>query len=86
MANMINLGDSMTGSTNWMSDIQTIKAERPNNFIFDSDVLGDNTLEDILSGFQDKESVREELINNIENYARFDIASIYAMLKRKGFE
>lgn len=83
---MINLGDSMTGSQNWLSDIRMIKSERPKNFIFDSDALGDNTLEDVLSGFQDKDSVREEIINNLENYARFDIASIYAMLKRNGFE
>lgn len=83
---MINLGDSMTGSKNWISDVKRIQEERPNNFIFDSDVLGDNTLEDVLSGFQDKESVREEVIDNLENYARFDIASIYAMLKRNGFE
>ena len=83
---MIRLDENMTGSKNWLGDIRMIKAERPNNFIFYSDVLGDNTLEDLLSGFKDKESVSKEVINNLENYARFDIASIYAMLKRKGFE
>ena len=82
---MTRLDENMTGSPNWLSDIRMIKAEMPKNFIFYSDVLGDNTLEDILSGFQDKESVREEVINNLENYARFDISSIYAMLKRNGF-
>lgn len=83
---MRRLDENMTGSKNWLSDIRMIKAERPKNFIFYSDVLGDNTLEDVLSVFQDKESAMEEIINNLENYARFDIASIYAMLKRKGFE
>ena len=85
MKNMRRLDKNMAGSTNWLSDIRMIKAERPKNFIFYSDVLGDSALEDTLSGFQDKESVREDVINNLENYAYFDIASIYAMLKRKGF-
>lgn len=76
----------LRGSAQWKSNIQNIKEIKPYNFIFYKDIFGDNTLADLLDNFIDKESVKREVIENLEHYSIFDLASIYSILKEKGFK
>ena len=84
---MINLTRNCNiGSLEWKGRVKKVQEERPENFSFGTDIFGENTLEDLLECFQDKEAVREEVISNLEHYARFDLASIYKILKDNGFK
>ena len=84
---MINLTRNCNiGSIAWKDRVKKVQEERPENFIFGTDVYGEDTLEDLIECFQDKEAVREEVISHLEYYARFDLASIYKLLKDNGFQ
>lgn len=83
---MMNLTENcMRGSFQWKANVSKIKKANPDNFIFYKDMFGDNTLKDIVDGFNDKEAVKREVVKNLEHYAMFDLASMYSMLKEKGF-
>lgn len=75
----------MRGSVQWNANVQKVKETNPDNFIFYKDIFGDNTLEDLLDGFNDKESVKREIIENLEHYAKFDLPSMYSILREKGY-
>ena len=84
---MINLTkDCCTGSLLWKHRIKEVQKTKPDDFIFSTDIIGEIKLSDVLKEFDNKAEVKEEIINNLEHYARFDVASIYKMMKDKGFK
>lgn len=84
---LLNLSKNCrVGSMAWLSNIEKVKRQNPEDFIFNTGICGNDTLSDLLSEFEDKEAVREEVIENLEHYARFDLASMYKLLKEKGFK
>lgn len=73
------------GSANWYSRIKKVQEGNTEDFIFYTDELGEHTLSDFLYSFEDKEAVRKEIIANLSFYAKYDTASMYYILKKKGF-
>ncbi len=81
---LINLEKGcLKGSLAWKSHINKVKEEKPEDFIFYTDVFGENRLSDLLEEFKDKDAIRKEVIENLEHYASFDLASMYCILKKK---
>ena len=85
--NLINLtGDGLVGSMAYKANVRLVQETKPENFIFEVSIFGEDTLNDLLEEFNDKESVREEVFKELDFYGRWDIASIYKLLKEKGFK
>lgn len=79
---LINLTDGcMKGSMCWYDRVREVMETKPEDFIFYTDVFGENKLSELLSDFKDRDAVRNEVLDNLVHYARFDLASMYSILK-----
>ena len=84
---MIKLTDGCCrGSMQYKANINKVKAERPEDFIFYCDPMGEWKFSELLGIADDykldKESVKEYIFDNLESLCTYDVPSMYQIIKK----
>ena len=86
---MINLTERCcTGSLLHKTNIAKIKAERPDDFIFYHDYMGEWKFSELVDSLVEdckfnKESVKEYIFDNLEKLCAFDVPSMYCIIEEE---
>lgn len=85
---MIKLTDGCCrGSMQYKANIKKVKAERPEDFIFYCDPMGEWKFLELVDSLSkdyklDKESVKEYIFENLESLCSYDVPSMYQIIKK----
>lgn len=87
MGKIINLTDGcLSGSMTHKSRINEVIRERPEDFIFYTDPMGEWKFSELLGIADDykldKESVKEYIFDNLESLCTYDVPSMYQIIKK----
>lgn len=84
---LINLElNCVVGSPTWFDRVREVMRSNPEDFVFYRDELGNHTLSELIDDFEDKEGVKREVIQNLYFYAKYDVPSMYCILREKGYK
>ena len=85
---MINLTERCCkGSLQHKTNTAKVKAERPDDFIFYHDYMGEWKFSELVDSLVedyklDKESVKEYIFNNLESLCAYDVPSMYQIIRK----
>ena len=86
---MINLTERCCkGSSQHKANISKVKDERPKDFIFYCDPMGEWKFSELVDSLVedckfDKESVKEYIFDNLEKLCAFDVPSMYCIIEEE---
>lgn len=89
MGQIIKLTDGcLSGSMTHKSRINEVIRERPEDFIFYTDPMGDWKFSELVDSFVEdfgleREAVREYIFDNLKSLCSYDVPSMYQVIRRQ---